>query len=72
MPSANFLAIAVASVVLSASIAAAQAPAGSTPRSTANSLENLKARFVSPPASAKPMVRWWWFGVAVEKAEILR
>jgi hypothetical protein len=28
--------------------------------------------FVSPPDSARPMVRWWWFGVAVEKPEILR
>ena len=28
--------------------------------------------FVIPPNDARPMVRWWWFGVAVEKAEILR
>ena len=28
--------------------------------------------FTSPEEDAKPMVRWWWFGVAVEKPEILR
>ncbi|ADW68273.1 glycosyl hydrolase [Granulicella tundricola] len=28
--------------------------------------------FVSPPNEAKPMVRWWWFGPAVEKPEIRR
>lgn len=27
--------------------------------------------FVQPPDDARPMVRWWWFGAAVEKAEIL-
>ena len=28
--------------------------------------------FIHPPASARPMVRWWWFGTAVQKREILR
>ena len=35
-------------------------------------LEKLQADFVHPPADAKPMVRWWWFGLAVEKPEIRR
>ncbi|MDE1175202.1 MAG: glycosyl hydrolase [Edaphobacter sp.] len=26
----------------------------------------------TPPANARPMVRWWWFGVAADKAEILK
>jgi hypothetical protein len=28
--------------------------------------------FIAPPNNVRPMVRWWWFGVAVEKPEILR
>jgi hypothetical protein len=28
--------------------------------------------FHTPPDAAKPMVRWWWFGPAVEKPEILK
>ncbi|WP_213805839.1 glycosyl hydrolase [Granulicella sp. dw_53] len=33
---------------------------------------NLKQQFQNPPADARPMMRWWWFGTAVEKPEILR
>jgi hypothetical protein len=33
---------------------------------------DLKERFKNPPAQDRPMVRWWWFGTAVEKSEILR
>ena len=36
------------------------------------STANLKQNFQNPPNNAKPMVRWWWFGTAVEKPEILR
>lgn len=32
----------------------------------------LRAEFIAPPADAKPMVRWWWFGPAVVKPEIAR
>src|SRR6267154_2526821 len=35
-------------------------------------IESLKSSFNNPPVEAKPMVRWWWFGAAVEKPEILR
>jgi len=35
-------------------------------------LTELRQSFAHPPDAAKPMVRWWWFGVAVEKPEILR
>jgi hypothetical protein len=31
----------------------------------------LKQQFLNPPNAAKPLVRWWWFGAAVEKPEIL-
>jgi hypothetical protein len=36
------------------------------------SIAALHRSFANPPDSAKPMVRWWWFGVAVDKGEILR
>jgi hypothetical protein len=36
------------------------------------SIAALRADFVNPPDAAKPMVRWWWFGPAVVKPEILR
>jgi hypothetical protein len=35
-------------------------------------IANLKTHFENPPEDARPMMRWWWFGVAVEKPEILR
>jgi hypothetical protein len=41
-----------------------------TPGST--SIETLRQGFLNPPDAAKPMVRWWWFGPAVVKPEILR
>src|SRR6201994_2747276 len=34
--------------------------------------EKLREDFAHPPAGAKPMMRWWWFGLAVEKPEIRR
>ena len=36
------------------------------------SLQPLRAGFRTPPADARPMVRWWWFGPAVTKPEIER
>ena len=35
-------------------------------------IADLKTHFENPPDDTKPMMRWWWFGVAVEKPEILR
>jgi hypothetical protein len=43
-----------------------------TPLFAQTSIQNLKQDFQNPPSSAKPMMRWWWFGTAVEKPEILR
>ncbi len=40
--------------------------------SAQTSIEALKSNFKNPPADARPMMRWWWFGTAVEKPEILR
>ncbi len=36
------------------------------------SIHAIEQNFRNPPISARPMVRWWWFGLAVEKPEILR
>src|ERR1017187_4939350 len=38
----------------------------------APSVDTLRREFLNPPDAAKPMVRWWWFGTAVVKPEILR
>jgi alpha-L-rhamnosidase len=42
-------------------------------RSTAgpDNIAEIYQNFVVPPKDARPMVRWWWFGVAVQKSEIL-
>ncbi len=42
------------------------------PAQAQTSLTELRQGFAHPADAAKPMVRWWWFGVAVEKPEILR
>src|ERR1700721_4519021 len=34
-------------------------------------IATLKSNFENPPADSRPMMRWWWFGPAVEKPEIL-
>ena len=34
-------------------------------------LDALRSNFANPPMEARPMVRWWWFGPAVVKPEIL-
>jgi len=37
-----------------------------------SSIQQIEQGFLAPPAEARPMVRWWWFGVAVTRPEILR
>jgi hypothetical protein len=51
-------------------IAAPLVIAASTILFTTASAQNLNQQFLNPPDGAKPMVRWWWFGTAVEKPEI--
>ncbi len=62
----NFAAFCPAAALLLALAPAlgAQAPAPS--------VETLRQNFVTPPSEARPMVRWWWFGPAVVKPEMLR
>ena len=38
----------------------------------ADTLAELERSFQSPPADARIMVRWWWFGPSVTKAELER
>ena len=40
--------------------------------SAQTAMEQLKANFKNPPDDTRPMMRWWWFGLAVEKPEIRR
>src|ERR1700722_8370197 len=35
-------------------------------------IAQLKTQFEHPPDDSRPLMRWWWFGVAVEKPEIRR
>ena len=36
-----------------------------------DTIAKIYQAFVAPPDDARPMVRWWWFGVAVQRPEIL-
>ena len=42
------------------------------PLNAQGATEQLKANFENPPNNTRPMMRWWWFGLAVEKPEIRR
>src|SRR3954471_1130207 len=35
-------------------------------------IDDLQKGFVDPPADARIMMRWWWFGPAVTKSELER
>jgi hypothetical protein len=34
--------------------------------------QSLARGFAAPPSDARPLVRWWWFGPAVERNELAR
>ena len=57
--------LAACTLAVATSFAVAQAP-------KADSIQALEQGFMNPPDAARPMVRWWWFGAAVVKPEILR
>jgi hypothetical protein len=50
----------------------AAAPAQQTAAHPAPGISAVREGFLAPPPQARPMVRWWWFGPAVVKPEILR
>jgi hypothetical protein len=68
--SAALLALAAVSIATPLTMRAQDA--AEIPVKTATSIETLRNEFLNPPAAAKPMVRWWWFGPAVTKPEVLR
>ncbi|MGC4943838.1 glycosyl hydrolase [Kribbella sp. DT2] len=35
-------------------------------------LDDVRRQFRTPPAEGRPMMRWWWFGPSVERAELER
>src|ERR1035441_10656276 len=61
----------IAALAIAAVLPFALAPA-LTAQAPTTTVETLRKDFVSPPNEARPMVRWWWFGPAVVKPEILR
>src|SRR6202042_2452458 len=42
------------------------------PLAAQTAIASLKTHFENPPDDTRPMMRWWWFGAAVAKPEILR
>ncbi|QDP96817.1 hypothetical protein FOE78_13665 [Microlunatus elymi] len=42
------------------------------PTAAPASLADLRAGFLTPPPDSRPMMRWWWFGPAVQRAELDR
>ena len=72
MPRSNTVRILVAMLVLDIVVVAVQAASREKSALAPGSMPALKENFIHPPASARPMVRWWWFGTAVQKREILR
>ncbi len=58
--------------IFAAALCVSLVPAIAAQTPAASSFEALRKQFLSPPDAAKPMVRWWWFGAAVVKPEILR
>src|SRR5262245_41668531 len=39
---------------------------------TAGPIEDLQTSFMNPSDDARIMMRWWWFGPTVEKAQLER
>jgi hypothetical protein len=39
---------------------------------SAASIDDLQTAFAQPPADSRIMMRWWWFGPTVEKAQLER
>src|ERR1017187_5087474 len=61
----------IAALAIAAVLPFAVAPA-LVAQAPASAVGTLRTGFVNPPNEARPMVRWWWFGPAVVKPEILR
>ena len=42
------------------------------PLTSAMTVDELRASFGDPPKGSAPMMRWWWFGPSVHRAEVDR
>jgi hypothetical protein len=51
---------------------ACTATAIAAPSATLASTASVAAKLASPPADARALVRWWWFGPSVTKAQLER
>ena len=69
----RFSVLAAAAILLAAAVGL-RAQSKTAPATPANSdsLIALREGFASPPPDARPMMRWWWFGPAVEPGELAR
>src|ERR1700683_2071204 len=43
-----------------------------TPPAALSDIDQLHQTFDQPPADARPMVRWWWFGPSITQPELER
>jgi hypothetical protein len=63
---------AAAGAVAGALACAVHAQAQVTAAGVADTLATVASRLPSPPGDARPLVRWWWFGPALEQRELER
>src|ERR1700733_15026320 len=59
-------------ILISTSLVSSIVMSVSTPILAADKPIPIIQQFQNPSSDSRPMVRWWWFGTAVEKPEILR
>jgi len=60
-------------VALSPTLLAQQSPSTMAPATgRSDPLAKFRRVFAAPPADARPMMRWWWFGSAVDREELAR
>jgi hypothetical protein len=62
----------VVSLALASSLLAQQTSFASGSWPTQESLATLRRAFSTPPTDARPMMRWWWFGAAVNREDLAR
>ena len=60
-------------VALSPTLLAQQSPSTMAPATgRSDPLAKFRRVFAAPPADARPMMRWWWFGSAIDREELAR
>jgi len=65
-------AVCAAAALMAVTVSAAAQMAAANRHVSADPLATVRAGFAAPPMEARPMMRWWWFGPAVEKTELAR